>query len=278
VQGSGEPTTEPTKHSWTYPQAVCRLGRCQSPIADYVTTSKRNTESSPVNDTVVVRNQASRPSFLFSHSLKTKVKGGLYKRKKSRAHWGRFHKEKKERKRTESKRLHFSRVHLSCVWMCSLLVSHSRKTQAKDGLYKRNKPIAHWGRFQKKREGGKKNQRKQHCTSRIFIFSPSQCEGHRDTETYLYSWTSSKYFSEYWICGMFSKLQCNGCTQARILRVTRRLLESLLHPFYLKKKNLALEIREREESKRHTQRQQKQQYQQHMNARAEERRSARATG
>jgi hypothetical protein len=48
---------------------------------------------------------------------------------------------------------------------------------------------------------------------------------------------------------MFSKLQCNGCTQARIMRVTRRLLESLLHPFSLKKKNLALEIREREDSK-----------------------------
>jgi hypothetical protein len=51
----------------------------------------------------------------------------------------------------------------------------------------------------------------------------------------------------------------------------------LLHPFSLKKKNVALQIREREDRK-DTQRQQKQQYQKHMNARAEEGRSARATG
>jgi hypothetical protein len=38
VQGSGETTKEPTKYSWTYPQAVCRLGRCQSPRAENVTT------------------------------------------------------------------------------------------------------------------------------------------------------------------------------------------------------------------------------------------------
>ncbi len=226
----------------------------------YFTTSKRNTESSPVNDTVVVRNQESRPSFLFSQSFKTKLKGGLYKRKKSRAHWGKFYKEREEKNRIQTF------AHLSCLSFLHLNVlstclSLTPNTTKKDGLYKRNKPIAHWGRFQKKREGEKKNQRKQHCTSPIPIFPPSQCEGHRDTVTYLYSWTSSKYFSEYWICGMFSKLQCNGCTQARNIACDKeppRVVAS--HLFLEEEESSVANTRERRE-KRQTQWQQKQQYQ-----------------
>jgi hypothetical protein len=63
-----------------------------------------------------------------------------------------------------------------------------------------------------------------------------------------------------------------------ILRVTRSLLESLLHTFSLKKKNLALQIREREERKDKHSDNKNNNIKQNMNAIAEERRSARATG